>query len=483
MTNFEKISYDKTAVTPGVVHVGLGNFARSHVIGFFDDLLRAGMKSWGVVGVIPLSNNQELKTSIEKQGFIYSIVMRGAKEVIRQIGTVTQVLHAPTQRQAVIDRMVDQATKLVTMTITVNGYNLEKGDASAIGLIVSALEQRRLKGLPPFTVMSCDNIPQNGVQARNLAIQYAESKGNQALVQYIRDQCKFPNSVVDRLTPAADVNTLSQHVKSITGSEDRAAVLCEPHREWIIEDSFVAGTRPPFDNILGVRFVKDTQPYEQMKLRMLNGAHMAIALAGILTDKEHVHEALANPAIKNLVNSFIQQAGDGIAFDRSHKERYAKEIITRFQNQAMPDPLPRLVNDTSQKLLSRVIDLKAINTGHNTAAAAFVIAAWITFARDVGPKLKPKDAALQQISRELNAEGFQLERFLAKEEIFGTAGKNQAFVGNVRTYLAAIEEVGMQKAMERHFNGGGVPAAPAQLSDRRRLGIVGLVFGRGLNNG
>ncbi|MDX5433422.1 MAG: mannitol dehydrogenase family protein, partial [Halomonas sp.] len=281
--------YDRREVTPGIVHIGVGGFHRAHQAMYLDELMNRGEAlDWGIVGVGLLSGDRRMQQALSAQDHLYTLVVKhpsGEREP-RVIGAMLDYLFAPDDPEAAIERMVDPAIRIVSLTVTEGGYNfhpvsgefdidnrdvqhdLDNPEASrtVFGLVVEALVRRRERGLAPFTIMSCDNIQGNGEVARRMFAAFARAR-DPALGEWMETEVAFPNAMVDRITPVTQADDIAE-LASEFGVEDAWPVVCEPFTQWVLEDHFACG-RPALEQV-GVQLVEDVVPYELMKLRLLN---------------------------------------------------------------------------------------------------------------------------------------------------------------------------------------------------------------------
>jgi fructuronate reductase len=299
-------AYDRSQLKPGIVHLGLGAFARAHLADYTEDALERNFDAWGIIGASLQRPDQ--RDRLKPQDGLYTFLKRApAGPELRVIGSVLDVLVAPENPATLIARMASAETRIVSLTITEKGYchdpatgrlredhpdilhDLDHPDAprSAIGLITAALALRKAEGLAPFTAMSCDNLPHNGKVLRGLIRDFAALRDD-TLAQWIEANGAFPSTMVDRIVPATTDADIAE-VESLRGLHDAAPVIGEPFRQWAIEDVFVMG-RPAWGEV-GAQLVSEVAPFEFMKLRMLNGAHSSLAYLGYLAGHETVAQA------------------------------------------------------------------------------------------------------------------------------------------------------------------------------------------------
>ncbi|MFD1107327.1 mannitol dehydrogenase family protein [Sphingobium olei] len=387
-------AYDRVAVRCGVVHIGIGAFHRAHQAVFFDDALNGGDLRWGIVAASLRS--PAVRDQMEPQDGLYTMLVRdGAAEQARVIGAVQRVIVAPEEPQALIEAMASPDTHIVTLTITEKGYKLDPATGAlmeedvqlaadilslerpqtAPGFIVAALARRREAGLPPFTAISCDNLPHNGARLRDAVIALA-GRHDPGLADWIAAEGAFPQTMVDRIVPAttaADVAALSARL----GVEDRAMVKTEPFRQWVIEDRF-CGPRPDFGE--GVQLTRDVAPWEEAKLRLLNGAHSGIAYLGGLAGIDHVHEVLALPDARHFVEALWDESETTLSPPPGlNVATYRRALMARFDNPTLAHRTRQIAMDGSQKLPQRLLAPVAarIARGQEADALSLAVAAWI----------------------------------------------------------------------------------------------------------
>src|SRR4051794_1844089 len=364
-------TYDRSRVRPGIVHVGVGAFHRSHQAVYVDDLLQRGAaEEWGICGVGVLPADRRMAEAMAAQDCLYTLVVKHADGTFepRVIGSIVEYLLAPDDPDAVVEKMAAETTRIVSLTVTEGGYNISavtgEFDATAadvvadlrpgaaprtsFGLVTEALVRRRERGLPPFTVVSCDNIQHNGDVARRTFAAFAALR-DPDLGAWVEREVRFPNSMVDRITPATTDEDRAEVARRF-GIEDRWPVVCEAFTQWVLEDRFGLG-RPPLEDA-GVQVVEDVEPYELMKLRLLNAGHQGLAYLGRLAGYELVHDAAQDPLFQRFLLGYMEEEATptlrpvpGIDLDR-----YRRDLIARFSNPHIRDTLARLAFDGSERL-------------------------------------------------------------------------------------------------------------------------------------
>ncbi len=396
-------SYDRGAVTPGIVHIGVGAFHRAHQAVYVDDCLAAGELDWGIVG----ASLQSAATAdaIGPQDGLYTLSVRGGDgEALRVIGSIGQVLVAPQSPAALLDALCDPRIRIVTLTVTEKAYlrnaagDLDAGHPGIVadladpaqpttvhGFLVEALARRMSAGVPPFTILSCDNLPANGETLHRLLVQFAGLRSF-ALAEHVRS-VSCPSSMVDRIVPAT-TDADRQRISAMLGVDDAWPVVTEPYSQWVVEDRFPSG-RPAWENS-GVTMVRDVRPHEEMKLRLLNGAHSAIACLGLLCGQDTVAKSFGDPAIRRFIRSLWEESADTLPRDAGLDiPQYIASLTRRFDNPALAHRTAQIANDSSQKLPQRIVApaLDRLATGKPAGHLPLVIAAWIHAAESRGRAL------------------------------------------------------------------------------------------------
>ena len=399
-----------TKVRPPVriVHLGLGAFFRAHGCNYLQDI-----GGWGVLGVSLRSST--VRDALKARENFYTSASLTPKGIeLRQIDVVRNVLVAPEDPKAVIAEMANPSVSIVSLTVTEKGYchnpasgtlNINhpriKADIinpmpqTAPGFIVRGLQARRAAGLQPFTVISCDNLPKNGSLIRAVTIDLARYI-DPDLADWINTNGAFPSSMVDRIVPATTPEDIAR-IETLSNQKDAAPVLHEPFSQWVITDDFIRN-RPEFEKV-GVQIVEDINPYETMKLRMLNGAHSALAYLGLLTGYQTVADAIADETIVRFLNKLWKKEIIPTLLAPTHLnlENYAVDLQTRFSNTMIKHQLSQIAMDGSQKLPQRILETIKDRLEHNGQidCLLLVIAGWIAYTKDVSDKDDPFAAILR----------------------------------------------------------------------------------------
>ena len=397
----------------GIVHLGLGAFYRAFGAIYVEDAVRLSGGDWGIIGVSLQSPGT--RDRLKPQDFVYTAVSQGADggETFRRVEILQDVLVAPEDPEAVLSRMAHPRIRIVSLTVTEKGYchdpatgalNLDHPDIihdlkhklpkSAPGFLVRALQRRRDAGHPPFTVLTCDNLPENGKLVRRAVLDLA-GKLDPGLAEWIAQDGRFPSTMVDRITPATkpeDIDRLAQKI----GYRDEAPVLCEPFRQWVVEDDFVPAygdkARPDLE-AAGVEMVADVTPFENMKLRMLNGTHSSLAYLGYLAGHETIAETVADPVfagfVKRLWSDEIMPSfspPDGVDLPA-----YADALIARYANPSIRHRTWQIAMDGSQKLPQRLLGTIADNlaAGRASPGLMLAVAGWMFYVGGTDEKGQP----------------------------------------------------------------------------------------------
>lgn len=392
-------AYDRAKARVGIVHFGPGAFHRAHQAEVFDRILARDPRF--AVCAVSLRSD-DVRAALEPQDGLYSLFEREADPKVRIIGSVTRLLTAPRDPEAVDAALADPGVRFVTATVTEKGYHLTaSGDLdtgapairrdlqrpttpeSLIGWIALGLRLRRAAGLKPFTTLSCDNLSDNGARLRRGVLQFAEALGDRDLLAWIEGEARFPCTMVDSITPATD-DALRARARQVLGLEDAWPIQRERFTQWVIED--VLPEDGPALADAGVILARDVALFEQAKLRLLNGAHSTLAYLGLLRGRTLVADAMADPALAAFVEAMMRQeiapslkSAPGLDLDA-----YIAAVLTRFRNPAIEHHLSQIAWDGSQKLPFRLLGTiaDALAAGRPFDRLALAVAAWIAFVRD-----------------------------------------------------------------------------------------------------
>jgi mannitol 2-dehydrogenase len=391
--------YDRAALEPRIVHVGVGGFHRAHLAVYMHDLAVTG-GTWGIVGLGMLARDAGIAAALGAQDHLYTLIEKGAGEpVAAVIGSIIGFVHAPDGHDAALaDLVAAPSTAILSLTVTEAGY-AEPSPEQTFDRLAAALSVRHARSAGPLTILSCDNLPGNGDAARRATIA-AAARVEAGLVPWIEEHCSFPNSMVDRITPVtadADREWLLEH----HGIEDRWPVVAEPFRQWVVEDDF-AGGRPPWEQV-GVLFTDRIHDWELYKLRLLNAGHSCMAYLSALASIGFVHEAMAVPAIRTFLADFLHsEAMPTLAEIPGHpSEQYAASVLERFANPGVRDQIARVCIDGSAKFASFLIPtlVRQLETGGQIDRATTALAGWARYLGVVAPDEQAFDASAETARR------------------------------------------------------------------------------------
>ncbi len=385
--------YDRSALRQGIVHIGVGGFHRSHLATYAHELCEMGNLDWAILGAGVLPGDSRMQTALDAQDGLYTLISRGPDATdVAVIGSITGYTLAHPDASELIAAIAAPTTQIVSLTVTEGGYPIDDvtglydpdspvaGPGSAFAIIVAGLQARSETG-GKITVLSCDNIMSNGHAAKAATLGEA-SRINADLVPWITANVSFPNSMVDRITPAT-TDSDGAWLAETHGAHDEWPVVAEPFRQWVVEDDF-AGDRPPLEK-LDIIITNDVEPYEHMKLRLLNAGHSCLAYLAALDGIETVDDAMANPAIRKYVASFLDNEAKPVLppVHGIDTAQYNASLIERFSNPAVGDQISRLCLDGSAKfpkfLLPTVrAQLEAAAGGDQSSVkhSALALAAW-----------------------------------------------------------------------------------------------------------
>ncbi|KQU58123.1 mannitol dehydrogenase [Rhodococcus sp. Leaf278] len=464
-----KPEYDADELHCGVVHFGVGAFHRAHQAVYFDRLLAAGHLDWALCGVGVLPGDRRIGEVLDAQDHLYTVVTvdpDGRREA-RVVGSVADFVFAPDDPQAVLDVLSSPATMIVSLTITEAGYGVndvtgvfEPTDpavladledlttpSSVFGFLTVALATRRFHGIPPFTVMSCDNIVHNGTVSRTALTSFARHHDSD-LADWIDATVAFPNSMVDRITPAT-TPTVVDDLRRDFGIDDRWPVQSESFSQWVLEDSFSFG-RPPFADV-GVQLVSDVAPYEHMKLRLLNGSHQAMSYLGILAGYTHVHDVMASPELREFVASYMRaEAAPTLApVPGIDLDSYIEQLLERFSSLAVRDTLERQIVDASARIPKFVLPVIRDRLAEDRSVdhAALVLAAWCAvYERGDVPMIDADAERLQRLSWE---DHDNPGAFLTNRAVFGDLAGSPRLRGAYQRAKRSLQDSGARGAVRR----------------------------------
>jgi mannitol 2-dehydrogenase len=467
-------AYDRGALRTGIVHFGVGGFHRAHEAMYLDRLMTAGAAlDWAICGVGVMPADRRMQQALDAQDGLYTLVVKAPDGTLepRVIGSIKEYLFAPDDPEAVIEKMASADIRIVSLTVTEGGYNfnavtgdfvaenpdvqhdLQPGNAprTTFGLITAALARRRERGLAPFTVMSCDNIQGNGHAARRSFVAFATLLDPE-LGAWVEEHVAFPNSMVDRITPVTTDDDRDE-VRKRFGVDDAWPVVCEPFTQWALEDAFPLG-RPPFEDA-GVQVVADVEPYELMKLRLLNASHQALCYFGYLAGFRLVHDVAQDQLFASFLLAYMDREATatlepvpGIDLDE-----YKHQLIDRFSNAQVKDTVARLCAESSDRIPKWLLPVIRHNleTGGEILRATAVVASWARYAEGVdeqGQKIEVVDRLRDTLVATAQRQQEDPLAFIANRDLFGDLIDNERFVSAYSSVLASLHTKGARATLE-----------------------------------
>ncbi|MDF1814645.1 MAG: mannitol dehydrogenase family protein [Verrucomicrobiales bacterium] len=460
-------TYDRSKLSAGILHIGVGGFHRSHEAWYTNKLLEAtGATQWGICGVGLREADRKIADILKKQDYLYTLIIKHPDGKIENqvIGSIIDFMLGSDDPAAVTDRMADEKTKIVSLTITEGGYNFKPATGefnfknpevkhdlanpnepkSVFGFLTAGLKKRRAAGLTPFTIQSCDNIQHNGDMTRKMLLAFAR-KQDPVLAEWIENEVCFPNAMVDRITPVTtpdDIETLeNEH-----GIKDKWPVTCEPFSQWVIEDKFCNG-RPEWEKV-GAQFVPDVTPYETMKIRLLNAGHSVLGMLGSIHGHTTIDECVADPLFAAYLRRFMDFEATPVLdpVEGIDLEQYKDSLIERFGNPYIKDSLARICLESSSKLPKFIIPTitENLELGGSTEYAALVIAAWCYYSdkgvsKD-GVKLEIVDDMKEELHKAASGTASSKLSFLKLKPVFGNLAQNKGFTEDYTCLINSLYE-------------------------------------------
>ncbi|PWK71546.1 mannitol dehydrogenase family protein [Aminobacter sp. AP02] len=473
--NVARPTYDRSLLTAGIVHFGVGNFHRSHQAVYLDALFNMGVgHDWAIVGAGVFDGEKVGRAKLAEQDWLTTVVEQDSGHMSALVTSVMIDFLTPGDAAAIVEQLADPAIRIVSLTITEGGYFIDPAsgvfnpahpdivaDAENItapktvfGIILAGLMRRREDGVVPFTVMSCDNIPGNGHVTSDAMVGLA-GLVDETLADWVSKHVAFPNSMVDRITPAT-TDRERTILSSDFGVEDNWPVFCEPFKQWVMEDRFTDG-RPALEKV-GVQFVHDVAPFELMKIRILNGGHATIAYPSGLMDIHFVHEAMENPLVRAFLAKLEREEimptvppVPGVVL-----EEYCQLIERRFSNPKIGDTVRRLCLDGSNRQPKFIIPTIAdrLKTGNGIAGLALESALWCRYCfgtTDSGAVIEPNDPNWDRLLATATAAKGSPQTWLAMEDIYGEVGKSPAFAEAFAHSLDALWKLGTKETLTRYL--------------------------------
>ncbi len=467
-------AYDRSQLSVGIVHFGVGGFHRAHQAMYLDRLMNdGGAQDWAICGVGVLPADAAMKKVMDAQDCLYTLVLKnpdGTREG-RVIGSIIEYLLAPEDPEAVIEKMAAPGTRIVSLTITEGGYNfhpvtgefdaanpavaadLEPGavPSTVFGLVTEALVRRRERGLQPFTVMSCDNIQGNGEVAREVFTAFAGLR-DPGLGAWMQENVAFPNSMVDRITPVTTDEDRDMVAEDF-GIQDAWPVVSEDFEQWVLQDDFPLG-RPSFEDA-GVQLVADVEPYELMKLRLLNASHQGLCYLGYLAGYRYAHEVCQDPLFARFLLGYMDREATptlkpvpGVDLDA-----YKHRLIERFSNEYVRDTLARLCAESSDRIPKWLLPVIRENlaAGGEISRSAAIVAGWARYdegSDEQGEPITVVDRLREPLMAAAARNREDPLAFVSNPELFGDLAKNDRFAAAYTAALASLHDAGARATLE-----------------------------------
>jgi mannitol 2-dehydrogenase len=468
-------AYDRSKLTAGIVHIGLGNFHRAHLAVYMDDLFAVGLNlDWAIIGAGVRAPDARMRAALKAQDYLSTVIeLDPTGRSARRIGSMIDFLPVEPDNASLIAAMSRPEIRIVSLTVTEGGYFVDATGqfdatspeivadganptrpATAFGAIVAALKARRAAGTQPFTIMSCDNLPGNGKVARDAVVGTARLS-DPALAAWIDQNVAFPNAMVDRITPATGPRELAIAVEFGLGA-DPVPVTCEPFRQWVLEDTFPAG-RPAWEKV-GVTFTAHVHAFETMKIRMLNGGHALIAYPAGLKGIHFVHEALADPLIYAFLDAVETREILPVvpAVPGQDLMAYKALILQRFANPDVADTERRLCLDGSNRQPKFIVPSirDALAAGHKAEGLTLLSALWCRYCcgeTEAGEQIAPNDPNWDALQTRARQARFNPAVWIAMEPVYGDLAQNAGFVARFVEALNYIWAHGVEAALKRYI--------------------------------
>ncbi len=468
-------SYNPEDLSAGIVHVGVGNFHRAHQGIYLHRLFDKGLdRDWAIIGAGVTKYDDAMRSKLASQDWLSTIVELDPAQLTATV-TGAMIDFIEIESLAIINAMANPEVRIVSLTVTEGGYYVDaetggfdskntdivadaanpENPKTVFGIIIAALKKRKENNVSPFTIMSCDNLPENGSVAKHAVLGLAKST-DKALHDWIDTNVAFPNSMVDCITPATGEREIAI-VESTFGIEDAAPVVSEPFHQWVLEDSFSSG-RPSLEKV-GVEFVKDVAPYELMKLRILNGGHASIAYLAGLLDIHYVHEAMNNSLVARYLDKLEYEEIiptlteiPGVSFSA-----YYKKIVERFSNEAVGDTIPRLCYDglnRQPKFILPVIEAR-LEKNQSIDGLALECALWCRYCygtTDSGAEIPANDPQWDRLKSQAALAKEDPQKWLELGDVYGPLSRDKSFTQAFEKALATIWKDGTGSAIEQYLS-------------------------------
>lgn len=469
-------AYDPKSLTAGILHFGVGNFHRAHQAIYLDDLFNTGKAhDWAIIGAGVMPSDGAMRDKLKAQDYLTTVVEQDNNRTAARVTAPMIDIIAPGDVATLVETLAHPNIRIVSMTITEGGYFIDASGAfnpahpaiaedgknpanpkTVFGLILAGLKERKARGIAPFTIMSCDNIPGNGEVTENAVIGLAKLS-DPDFAHWIHQNVAFPNSMVDRITPATGQREIDI-LKNDFGIDDNWPVFCEEFKQWVMEDKFPSG-RPRLEEV-GVQFVPDVAPYELMKIRILNGGHAAIAYPAALLDIHFVHEAMEHKLIRGFLEKLEKDEIIPVIppVPNTNLVDYYKLIERRFSNPKIGDTIPRLAQDGSNRqpkfILPSTRDRLA--KGQDIVGLSLVSALWCRYfagTSDSGKEIVFNDASADRLNAAALKAKDNPDAFLALGDIFGDVAKSELFRTRFAHALKTLWGEGTAKTLELYLGG------------------------------
>jgi len=458
-------SYDREKLSSSIVHIGVGGFHRSHQAYYLHQLLKQYQEmEWGICGVGLREGDRKIAEIFQQQDSLYTLIVQhpGGEIESEIIGSIKEFIFAPESPQKVLEKLAHPETKIVSLTITEGGYNFNAATGkfnfdnpeiqqelaypdnpkTVFGYLTAALKMRHAQGIPPFTILSCDNIQHNGEVAREMFLSFA-AKQEPDLASWMEEALCFPNTMVDRITPVTTEKDV-QYLEKTYAMVDQWPVVCEPFIQWVVEDNFSMG-RPPLEK-LGVQFVKDVSPYEKMKIRLLNAGHSVLGITGALHGHPSINACMEDAVFSSFMRKFMDEEASPTlnVLDGVDLETYKDSLEGRFSNPNIKDKVSRICSESSAKLPKFLIPtlLDNLESGGSIEYASFILAAWCYYSDkqkdEEGKPLEIIDAMENELHLAAKYTEDDPSAFLGLSEIFGELGKNERFRSSYIVHIGKI---------------------------------------------
>jgi mannitol 2-dehydrogenase len=445
-------NYDRGSVTVGIAHIGAGHFHRAHQAMYIDRLLRAGLaREWGICGVGVMPADWTMRDVLNDQDGLYTLILEkpdGSRDA-QVIGSIIDYRYAPDDPESALEVLAAPSTRIISLTITEGGYR--DPDGPAFALIVEALDRRRRSGIAAPTIVSCDNIENNGEIAGRAVLANAESRDPE-LAEWVGEHVQFPSSMVDRITPSTTLE-MAKEVRRDFGVNDRWPVVAEPFTAWVLEDKFADG-RPPLEQA-GVLLVDDVAPYELMKLRLLNAGHQCLAYFAHLCGFEFVHDAASDPLFAEFLLAYFESEAIPTlpAVPGIDLHEFGRTLIERFSNPGVRDTVARLCAFSSDRIPKWLIPVICDNLASDGSVrvAAAVVASWARYAEGTDEWGEPYEVVDQLADSLIPIARSQYENpaaFIEIAAVFGDLAHQPRFVQAYSGALDSLHRKGARATLE-----------------------------------